>query len=371
MPPVQDPVPKTARIEVFRPGDFVDMAGQQLTYTAADLRAIADAYDFDSAPAPVVVGHPDADAPAYAWVTGFEFDAQAERLFANIGEIDTAFGEAVQAGRYKKVSMSFFGPDHSANPQPGTWYPKHVGFLGAAAPAVSGLKNVKFAIPQSEAVTFEARFGHRGFENTSRILQGLREFLIDRFGIEEADQALPSWDIEWLGDTDIDPSPARYRAPENPVPQPKKEEPVLAGPEEDDLKKREANLVAREKQIKHDDNVNFVEGLVTDGRLLPSSKDDVVALMDALPSEETVSFAESGDTKLSPGEALRKVLSAQPKVVNYGKLSMPAPGVQGEVAFSSDGADVDPGQLEQHAAALAYQKQHPGIDYLAAVKAVS
>ena len=50
------------------------------------------------------------DAPAYAWAKAFDFDASAGRLYATVGEIDPAFGEAVKAGRYKKVSMAFFPP---------------------------------------------------------------------------------------------------------------------------------------------------------------------------------------------------------------------------------------------------------------------
>src|SRR5690606_13768985 len=143
----EDRMPKsatnTARIEVFRTGTFTPMTGAAITYSAADLKAAADAYDPATAPAPIVVGQPETDTPAYGWAQSFEFDASADRLYAEVGEIDAAFSDAVKAGRYKKVSMSFFPPDHAANPVPGTWYPKHIGFLGGAAPAVSGLKNVQ------------------------------------------------------------------------------------------------------------------------------------------------------------------------------------------------------------------------------------
>lgn len=47
----------SARIEVFRPGTFTPMVGDPISYSAADLRAIADAYDPATAPAPIVVGH--------------------------------------------------------------------------------------------------------------------------------------------------------------------------------------------------------------------------------------------------------------------------------------------------------------------------
>jgi hypothetical protein len=346
-----------------------------MTFAAGDLRAMADAYHFETAPAPVVVGHPQADAPAFGWITGFEYDADAERLFAVIGELDAAFATAVQDGRYKKVSMSFFNPEHAANPQPGTWYPKHLGFLGGAAPAVSGLKNVAFSIPQNEAVTFTADFGERGFENTASILQSLREFLIEKFGREDADKALPAWEIEWLGDTEIEDRPRAFSAPSDPAPTdptptPSKEEPAVADPTKAELDDRAAALDKRQKKMDHDENASFAESLVTDGRLLPVSQDKVVALLDGLPTDASVSFA-SGDPKMSPRDALRDILSAQPKVVSFGATDIPAAGNEKAVNFASDGKDVDPVQLATHNAATKYQAEHPGTDYVTAVRNVS
>ncbi|MCC2096555.1 MAG: hypothetical protein KDJ29_06665, partial [Hyphomicrobiales bacterium] len=100
-------LPDTVRIEVFRSGTFTPMSGEPVAYSADDLAAIAASYDPDNAPAPVVVGHPQTDAPAYAWVQGFDYDSAADRLFAEIGDIEPAFGAALASGRYRKVSMSF------------------------------------------------------------------------------------------------------------------------------------------------------------------------------------------------------------------------------------------------------------------------
>ena len=366
-----------ARIEVFRPGTFEPMEGASLSFTAADLKAVVDAYDFETAPAPIVVGHPATDAPAFGWVTSFDFDATEERLYANIDQIDVAFSDAVKSGRYKKVSLSFFRPEHSANPSPGTWYPKHVGFLGGAAPAVSGLKNVQFSIPDAEAVTFTASFGEWGFERSSRIFQGLREFLIEKFGMEDADKALPAYEIEWLGDTEIEDKNRSFTAPTTPpTPEPVQEATLPKEPDpafaarEADVNARETKIAAREAKLAHDANVTFAAGLVDEGRLLPANQDKVVALLDALPGEETVSFSEGG-TKLAPAEAVREILKEQPQVVTFGRAHLPDAGSQSEVAFASDGKSVDPAGLELHGKAVAYQNQHPGTAYMTAVRAVS
>lgn len=363
---------KTARIEVFRTGTFTPMQGEPITYSAADLAAVADAYDPETAPVPVVVGHPSTDAPAYAWAQSFEWDATSNRLFAVIGEIAPAFAEAVEAKHYKKVSLSFHRPDASANPVPGTWYPKHIGFLGGAAPAVTGLKNVQFSGPETEAVVFSAAFGERGFEETASILRMVREFFIERFGLDEADKALPAYRLEWLGETEIKPVAApkpAFSAPQSKEPALTKPDPAFAA-READVTAREARLNARERELAHADNVAFAEALVTEGRLIAASKDKVVSILDAIPSESSVSFAADA-APVPVAQAIRELLKEQPKVISFGALDLPEGG-QGEAAsFAADGHAVDRDQLDRHHKALDYQRSHPGTAYLDAVRAVS
>ncbi len=367
----------TARIEVFRPGTFTPQGGQPITFSAADLRAIADAYDPATAPAPIVVGHPGTDAPAFGWAESFDYDSTAERLYANVHEIEPAFAEAVKAGRYKKVSMQYFAPGQAHNPVPGTWYPKHVGFLGGAAPAVPGLKNIQFG--GEPGVSFEASFGTG--EEAASLFRRLRELILVKWGQEDADTALPSWQIDWLGDQDkVSVSPS-YSAdpPADPAPKPKpvEKERAVTQPDpafaerEADIAKRLKELEAREAAQNHTDNAAFAETLVQAGKLLPASKDKVVALLDALPGHAAVSFSEGSD-KLSPGAALKEILSAQPQIVSFGAADLPdGPGQGKPAAFAADGKDVDPEGLALHNKALEYQRANPGTDFLEAVQAVS
>ncbi|WP_320200502.1 hypothetical protein RMR16_008705 [Agrobacterium sp. rho-13.3] len=367
-----DAKPITARIEVFRSGTFIPMNGQQLSFSAADLKAMADAYDYKTAPAPVVVGHPKTDAPAFGWAQSFEYDATADRLFANVGEISPAFADAVKNGTYKKVSLSFHRPDHAANPVPGTWYPKHVGFLGGAAPAVTGLTNVQFS-NDDDSVVISADFGERGFEETASLLRGLRDFIIEKFGREDADKALPSYSIEWLQEMEIEKP---VRQPSFSAPSPKPKEPPVTQPDpaiaarEAEFKTRFENLQKRERELSNADNAAFAETLVTDGKLLPVSKDKVVSILNALPVETAVSFAE-GEAEVPVVQALRDILAAQPKVVSFGADDLPELPKDGDASFAADGQTVDRDQLDTHNKAKAYQKSNPGTAYLDAVKAVS
>lgn len=371
--------PLTARIEVFRPGTFKPMDGEAITYSAADLKAMADAYSPDTAPAPIVVGHPSTDAPAFGWVEKFDYDQNAERLYATLTDIEPQFAEMVKAGRFKKVSMAFFAPKTTHNPIPGSWYPKHLGFLGAAAPAVSGLKNAAFA--GAADVIFTAQFGERGFEETASILRSLRDWLIGREGLEAADMALPSYRIEWLSEIELSDRHAMsgpaYAAKPNPadpqkeptVPQDKTDAAFAA--REEDLTKRLAAVVEREAEIAHTDHVTFAEALVNEGRLLPVLKDKVVAIFDALPGHASVAFSE-GAEKITAGAALREVLQALPKVVSFGEANLGEDPAGGKTAaFAADGKDVDTAGLATHNKALEYQRAHPGTTYIDAVKAVS
>ena len=119
------------------------MSGNGVSFSGTQLGAIAAAYDASGAPAPIVIGHPATDAPAYGWVD--RLFVEGGKLKATIRDTVAAFAEQVRAGRYRKVSVSLFKPDAPNNPKPGHWYLKHVGFLGAAAPAVAGLDPVRFA----------------------------------------------------------------------------------------------------------------------------------------------------------------------------------------------------------------------------------
>lgn len=378
MTPVTVPdKPLTARIEVFRPGTFTPMGGKPITFSAADLRAIADAYDPATAPAPIVVGHPGTDAPAFGWAESFDYDTDQERLFANVHQIEPAFAELVKAGRFKKVSMQYFAPAQAHNPVPGTWYPKHVGFLGAAAPAVPGLKNIQFS--GEPGVSFEASFGAAG--EAASLFRRLRDLLIEKFGIEEADKALPSWQIEWLDDQENAQALPAYAGdppPADPVLKPAEKEPAVTqqpdpafAAREADIAAREADLARREAAQAHTDNAAFAESLVQAGKLLPASKDKVVAILNALPGHASVSFSEGG-AQVSPGAALKEVLEAQPQIVGFGAAELPGGPGQGKPAsFAADGKDVDPEGLALHNKALEFQRNHPGTAYMDAVRAVS
>jgi hypothetical protein len=64
-------------------------------------------------------------------------------------------------------------------------------------------------------------------------------------------------------------------------------------------------------------------------------------------------------------------LSAQPKQVEYGRVTQPSGKAGAAVDFAApEGMQVDQEGLETLAKAQAYMKEHPGTDLINAVKAV-
>ena len=130
-------------IEIFKPGCYIPMSGACLCFSETDLQQTALAYDRRLGKAPLVIGHPADDRPAFGSVYGLVF--RNSMMEAIVDEVDPAFAEAVNIGRFKKVSASFYTPTAPANPRPGRYYLKHVGFLGAVSPAVNGLADARFS----------------------------------------------------------------------------------------------------------------------------------------------------------------------------------------------------------------------------------
>lgn len=122
-------------IEIARTGTFTDSAGRPQTFTPGDLDAIARSYDPQKRDAPLTFGHPASDrAPAYGWVE--KLKSEGGKLYANFSQVPEQVRALVDAGHYRHVSMSLM-PDRVSL--------RHVALLGAAQPAIDGLRAVEFA----------------------------------------------------------------------------------------------------------------------------------------------------------------------------------------------------------------------------------
>jgi hypothetical protein len=137
------PTTATKPVHVFKAGTHTSASGDAFSFSDADILQIAESYNAALHQAPIVIGHPETDSPAWGWVDHLE--AQDGNLFAHESKVDPDFAELRTAGRYDKRSIALYAPTDPENPTPGAWYLKHVGYLGGMPPAVKGLQSANFA----------------------------------------------------------------------------------------------------------------------------------------------------------------------------------------------------------------------------------
>ena len=130
-------------VEIFKAGNHVASDGRAREFSVAVVAAMAAVYSPTRHEAPLTLGHPADNLPAYGWVKSLRATDDG-RLMMRAGDVTPEFSEAVKAGRYKKRSASFYPPGAANNPAPGNWYLRHVAWLGAQVPAVRGLADVNF-----------------------------------------------------------------------------------------------------------------------------------------------------------------------------------------------------------------------------------
>lgn len=308
-----------------------------LAFTEHDLAATATAYDPAVHEAPLVVGHPAHDAPAYGWVKSLAFAEGG--LQAEPDQLDPAFAELVQAGRFKKISASFYHPDSASNPKPGVFYLRHVGFLGAQPPAIKGLKQVAFS--EDDCITLE--FAEYDDMQIASLFRNLREWIIGKFSAEEADSVIPQYAVQQLEQSaseELATEQTEMDATDGILPDPsftEPGEPMAATTEAVSVEELEAlkaeNAALKQQQLEfaeqqqrdkreaaHAEHVSFCETLIKEGRLLPAQKDLQVAIMDHFRFKtDGLEFGE-GDAKKPLFDAYKEHLSQMPKVVEFGEI---------------------------------------------------
>lgn len=366
-------------LQIFKPGKHTDVKGLVIDFTEDMLRACAAAYDPAKFEAPLVIGHPiKMDDPAYGWTKAVSYADGA--LVIDPDQVEPQFAEMVNAGRFKKISPSFYLPDSPNNPTPGQLYLRHVGFLGAAAPAVKGLKSASFAASDEGVVEF-ADVAPWRMRSIAQILRNIREYVIGKGTVEEADRVVPNYlidDIESVPADSIAVTAYSEHKPEsNMTP-----EQIAAQKKIDDDRKeldrksaefaeRETKVKAAEEKTRREGIAAFVTSLVKAGKVLPRDEAGLAAYMAGPNEAGVVEFGEGDDKKsVAPDAFLRTFLEGLPKQVDYQEHSAADDETTGTVSFAAPpGYGVDPARLELHNKAVAYQDKHK-TTYEAAVAAV-
>lgn len=174
-------------IEVFRAGTHTDSKGRKLTFTEADLDQMVTNVALGAAPA--VLGHPQHNDPAYAWANDVKRDGTS--LYAKFSDINPDFEAGVASGAYRNRSVSVIkDADHG-------WRLQHVGWLGAARPAIAGLKPVEFSAgAETHEFSADDMTTAWAIDDIATVLRSVREYLISAASLEVADRVVPGWRID-------------------------------------------------------------------------------------------------------------------------------------------------------------------------------
>jgi hypothetical protein len=246
-------------LQIFKRGKHTAMSGVTLSFSESDIKTSINAYDPEIHEAPLVVGHPKTDDPAYGWVKSLSYKEGVMEALPT--QVDFDFAQMVNEGKFKKISASFYPPDSPNNPVPGVYYLKHVGFLGAAAPAVKGLKTASFA-EDEEYIEVELDFS---------------EFC--QYQTKDKGKTL-----------------------------------------DEELKAREAALTEREKKLKKLEATSFVEGIK--GKILPAYRNGLVEFISSLDPETEIEFSEGGKTTKKPSsDFIKELLTNLPSVVEFKEIA--------------------------------------------------
>lgn len=370
-----------ATLAIFKAGTHVATDGKPYTFTDADLAEIVAGYNPELAEAPIVVGHPSIDAPAYGWARSLE--VRDGLLYAEPHQVEAQFAELVNAGRMKKISASIYLPDSPGNPTPGKHYLRHIGFLGAQPPAVKGLPTPNFA-EDDGSVEFSGPLTSVGYSLVD-VFQRMRDWFIERDGVEQADRIIPQWQIRSIAeltqhdDSRTDHHTAFAASSDDKTTEFEMYQQTAAAlaTREQELKDQAAALEQREKAIKareatelRKDATDFAEGLVASGQLLPRQQAAIVELLLALPAGTALNFSESegADPVNKPAnEVLRELLTSLPKRVDFSEKSGAAEAPAAVSFAAPPGVLVDVGRAELHQRAKAYAATH-NVSFLQAVQ---
>ena len=341
-------------IDVCRAGTWRDTQGRDVRLDEDRIDRIVAAHAAAD-PAPVVVGHPETDAPAYAWIDGLR--RVGDRLQARLRDIAPPFREAVEAGRYAGRSIALQGDTL-----------RHLGFLGGRAPAVPGLVPTRFAsAPQTVVAFADDGAAASPDEPPTPHPDSLRA--LGPEGDEDGDSLVPLSALQGRGE-------AEEEGGDCPLPVPEREED--AG-ERVALAERETSLAAREAAATADDRRRTAEAIIAPhveaGRVLPAERAALAALLATLGDDQgtadegaagehaTISFASAsgGDVRMPPAAILERFIEGLPRRVDYRTLAGgPVPGASA-LAGTHEDAGEDSERIAAEARALMAAEAERGV----------
>lgn len=367
--------------EIFKTGDQTDSKGRKRTFTDADLDSMVANHSGEHT-APLVVGHPKSNDPAYGWLD--QLKVEGGTLFAKAKDVVTEFSDAVKNKHFPNRSVSII-------PEGDGFKVRHIGFLGAAAPAVPGLAGIDFADADDDALEFSMTNDQRwatasGFSSIADMLGGFRDWMIGEKGLDIADRILPRWNIDNIRDSGRE---VRNSEPEK-THFSNHNEDVDVNKEftQADLDKavKDAEVAAKETVDKAVAKANYqaalsdatakIKTLVSEGKLLPAQTPGLAEFMAGLSTADDNAFefaaSKEGEAavKKTPAQFMGDFMAAMGVQIKTGKDTSTAADEDADVTYSApSGFSYEEDRAALHAKALEYQQKHK-CDYVTAASAV-
>jgi hypothetical protein len=265
---------------IFKTGKHKDSNGNEKEWTEADLDKIVESYDKTKHEAPIVIGHPKTNAPAFGWIE--KLKRVGDTLYALPSQLAQEFVDMVKKGLFKKRSISLY-PDGTL---------RHVGFLGAQPPAVKGLPDVEFKEDDvNQTIETELTSDYEEQDtNQKDIIENLQK------KIENYEQQISQLVQKEKEFEEIQTKYAQILV----------EKKQLEG----ELEKQKT-----EKQLKEYNEM--VDRLLSEGKLLPKMKDSVLKLFQVLSHTPVIEFSEGEKTQ--PVELLKEFVESMPKIIDFGQ----------------------------------------------------
>lgn len=352
-------------VEIFKAGKQTDSKGRTQEFTASDLDQVVANLD-PAHPPKHVITHRELYSP-FGYGDIVELKREGDALFAKSGNIEPQFDALVKNGRLPERSVRLV-------PSNNGWKLGHLAWLGAEPPAVEGLAPVQYSANADDV--FEYRMHNDWYTpNTlGRLMRRMRDFLIEKFGKDEADSVIADWEIESITEHTADirnedePTGSLFSSPENggsDVTTYTQDQLDDAARKAADKAKADAELDFAKQQKDKDDELqkerherrlmefrHEVSGLVTDNKLTPAQAAGCAEFMASLAAGDEAAFdfsAGDGDDKKDlnkePVQWFRDFMAA-----------MPAHKLDEEVGGGGDGGvDLDDANAIA-SRALEYQK---------------
>ncbi|WDM08476.1 peptidase [Pseudomonas aeruginosa] len=376
----------TATLPILPAGRHVALDGRPVEFTEAILQEIAATYDPALSEAPLVIGHPKLNAPAYGWAKGLGGARGHALCRAAPG------GPRVRRSREPQdvQEAQRFGVPAGLTRQPGSGQALLAPYRlpRCRAAGHQGIPDAPFNFAEDDgalAIEFaEAPYAVTGLTD---ILRRLRDFFVEREGAERADQLIPQWQLssieedarrgsaqgataqasalfsEPVIEEGVDSAAASAAAAQEPqgtvtpsdgasasaaeadrTSHPSQQDTTMSDEaalderqrqldeREQQLATREAEMAQQKAQEHRNEIAEFAEGLVKSGQLLPRQKAAVIELLVNLPADAPLEFAEGDGQVTKPAaEVLRSLLAELPKQIEFSEKS----GAVGDLSFGS------------------------------------